>query len=95
MAHPVERLRRIWTPGREVEEVVAKLGPGSELDSMIRHFLHAVVQQNGTQRVQLGSEAFPLENTGTLRWETVHGPGPTPEFRSREVTLWIEQEGGG
>jgi hypothetical protein len=89
---PVEKLRRIWTPGREVEEVVARLDPQTELDSMIRHILHAIVQQHGTVKIDLGSEMDPVLNVGSLRWEIVHGPGPVPEIRRRELTVWIEEE---
>jgi hypothetical protein len=87
--HPVERLRRVWTPGREIEELVHRLDPRTELDSAIRHILHAVVQQHGPQRISLGSELQPLENVGSLRWEIIHGPGPD-EIRQRELTIWIE-----
>ena len=44
---PLERLRRIWTPGREIEELVYNLDPRTELDSMVRDFLHRTVQQRG------------------------------------------------
>jgi hypothetical protein len=87
---PIEKLRRIWTPGREIEELVHNLEPQTELDSMIRHFLHAICQQHGPQRVRLGSEMQPELNFGTLRWEIIHGPGPVEEMREREVTIWIE-----
>lgn len=90
---PIEKLRRIWTPGREVEEVIARLEPQTELDSMIRHILHAIVQQHGPQTIQLGSEVEPIWNSGILRWETIHGPGPEtmPEIRRRELTVWVEE----
>lgn len=90
--HPVEKLRRIWTPGREVEEVIARLEPQTELDSMVRHILHAVIQQHGSCRIDLGSEVQPNLNEGTLRWEIIHGPGPDemPEIRKREISIWIE-----
>lgn len=88
---PIEKLRRIWTPGREVEEIVHALNPQTELDSMIRHLLHAIVQTEGPKTLNLGSEINPNMNTGTLRWEVVHGPGPdVPEARPRQVIIWVE-----
>lgn len=88
---PIEKLRRIWTPGREVEEIVAQLEPQTELDSMIRDLLHRVVQQHGPFTVNFGNEVEPVFNEGTLRWEVIHGPGPD-HLRSRQASIWIENE---
>jgi hypothetical protein len=85
---PVEKLRRIWTPGREVEELVARLEPQSELDSMIRHLLHAICQQKGSMTINL--DDF---NIGTLRWEVIHHEPSPGVVGRREVTIWVEQEG--
>jgi len=87
---PVERLREIWTPDREVAELFADLDPQTELDSLIRHFFHAIIQRQGSVTLDLGSELHPQVNTGQIRWEIVHGPGPTPELRPRQVTIWHE-----
>lgn len=89
---PVEKLRRIWTPGREIEEVVANLDPQTQLDNIIRDTLYAICQQHGPQRITLGSELSPFVIKGVLRWEIVHGPGPEhlPELRHREMTVWVE-----
>jgi predicted P-loop ATPase len=89
---PIEKLRQIWTPGREIEEFIHRLDPQRELDSMVRHILHAIVQQQGPHTIDLGSEIDPVKNHGTLRWEIVHGPGPEdmPEWRRRELTIWVE-----
>jgi len=91
--HPIEKLRRIWTPGSEIEEIIAELEPRSQLDSMVRHILHAICQQHGPQRISLGSEVEPVQNFGSLRWEIIHGPGPDemPEIRTRELTVWVEE----
>jgi hypothetical protein len=91
--HPVEKLRKIWTPGREIEELVAKLDPQTELDSMVRHFLHALIQQHGPRTIELGSSEEPVLNTGVLRWEIIHGPGfdDAPHLRRRQAALWIEE----
>ena len=90
--HPIEKLRRIWTPGREIEEIIVRLDPQTEVDSMIRDFLHRAIQQCGPVVLNLGSEADPIENVGVLRWEIVHGPGfdEHPELRARQVAIWVE-----
>lgn len=81
----IERLRRIWTPGSEVEELVHALNPQTELDSMIRDLLHRTIQQ--TDSVTLDLDAL---NTGTLRWEIVHHELPNGLPGRREVSIWIE-----
>lgn len=90
--NPVEKLRRIWTPGREIEEVVARLDPATYLDSQIRQGFHLVIQQKGPQTIDIGSEIDPVLCAGTLRWEIVHGPGAdeAPELRRRQLAVWIE-----
>lgn len=85
---PIEALRKVWTPGKEIEEIFSELSPGSELDSIVRTLFHAVIQKVGSITVDLGSEKFPYINTGTIRWEEVHGPGPATPMRRREVTIW-------
>jgi hypothetical protein len=90
--HPIEKLRRIWTPGREVEELIHELDPQTQLDSMMRDLLHRTIEQRGPVTLDLGSEAAPVLNTGRLRWEVVHGPGSDehPELRRHEVSVWVE-----
>jgi hypothetical protein len=83
--HPVEKLRRIWTPEREVEEIFANLDPQTELDSMIRDLLHRVVQQKGP--VTLSMDAL---NVGNLRWEIVHHEPMPGVVGGREVSIWVE-----
>ena len=92
MTHPVEKLRRVWTPGREVEEVVARLGPQTQLDSMVRDLLHRTIQQYGPVMLDFGSDTDPVVNTGTLRIEIIHGPGQDelPALRRRQASVWIE-----
>lgn len=87
---PLERLRRIWTPGREIEEVVARLEPATELDSMIRDFLHRVCEQKGSQTLLLEQGGKPVLNTGTLRWEIVHHAPTEQSIGHREITIWVE-----
>jgi NADPH-dependent glutamate synthase beta subunit-like oxidoreductase len=89
-ASPLEKLRRVWTPDREILEVIAALDPRTELDSMLRDWLHRVIEQTGPKTVVLGIGETRVVNTGTLRWEVVHHE-PTPGIPGRrEVTLWIE-----
>ena len=86
----VERLRQIWTPQSEVAELFADLDPRTELDSMIRDFLHRTIQTNGPTTLLLEIEGQPVLNTGTLRWEVIHyEPSPGIPGR-REVSLWVE-----
>lgn len=85
LTHHIEKLRKIWTPESEIEELFADLNPQTELDSMIRHFLHAIVQQTGPKTVSLDEI-----NVGNLRWEIVNYE-PRPGVQGhREVTLWVE-----
>jgi hypothetical protein len=83
MSHtPVEKLRRIWTPEREVEEIFTRLDPGTWLDSIIRDYLHRVIQQKGPVALDLD-----VRNEGTLRWEVVKHDVPGGRT---EVSIWIE-----
>lgn len=89
---PIEKLRRIWTPQREIEEVVGRLNPQSELDSMIRDFVHRIIEQKGPQTLILGFGSEPVLNTGTLRWEIIHHEMPNGVVGRREVSLWVEDK---
>lgn len=89
MSEAVEALREIWTPDKEVVEVSLDTTPQTELDSMIRHILHAVCQQHGSQEIDLGSQLHPVLNTGQLRIEKVVGPGPRAEVRRQQLTVWV------
>jgi hypothetical protein len=89
---PIERLRQLWTPDNELAEMFADLSPGTELDSMLRDWLHKIVARERSITLNLGSEMIPVVNTGTIRFEIVHGPGDRPELRSRQVTIWHEPE---
>lgn len=78
-SNPFEMLRRIWTPGREIEEVIHKLDPSTELDSIIRDFFCRLMEQK-VQKVTLDLDQ---PNTGDLRWEIVmDGSG------RRQVSIW-------
>ena len=84
----VERIRELWTPDREVEQLDVDDAPQTELDSMCRDYLHRAIQQHGPVRLVLEQNGEPVRNTGWLRWEETGVPG------YREVSLWIEDEGG-
>jgi hypothetical protein len=81
LTQPVEKLRQIWTPGREVEEITANLEPGSDLDSQIRDLLHRIIQQRGPVTLDL-----EVKNVGNLRWEVIaHGL-----TGRQEISIWVE-----
>lgn len=87
---PVEKLRRRWSSEREVVETVHALDPATELDSMLRDWLHRICEQHGPQTVKLGVGSDLLPNTGELRFEIVHFE-PSPGVAGvREVSLWVE-----
>lgn len=90
MISPVEKLRKVWTPTREIEEVVHALDPQTELDSQIRDYLHRAVQQFGPMKLLLELRGEPVLNTGSLRFEIVHFAPTENTPGHREVTLWIE-----
>jgi hypothetical protein len=82
---PFEKLRTIWTPERELDEFFTDLSPQTELDSMIRDYLHRVIQQRGP--VILDLDAL---NVGSLRWEIIHHQ-PAPGVKGqRQISLWVE-----
>jgi hypothetical protein len=78
-----EALRQVWTPGSELEEVMLSLEPATQLDSLIRHWLHAILIKEGPKTIDMTKRLV-----GTMHHRTVHGPGPT--FASRESSIWIE-----
>lgn len=85
MTQGVENVRRIWTPREEVEEITARMEPGSELDSIIRDYLHRVVQQRGPFTLDLDTL-----NVGKLRME-ITGFEPVPgRISGSQVALWVE-----
>lgn len=91
MESPVEKLRVAWTPGQEVEEVVAELNPQTELDSMIRDWFFKLIDKLGPQTLILGMGDVPALNEGTLRWEIVHHAPKVGGAGRREVTIWVEK----
>lgn len=79
----VERLRRIWTPEREVDELFTDLSPRDILDSEIREYFSRIVDQQGTIKLDL-TNPVPAFN---IRWEIVH----FAETNRREITIWKEE----
>lgn len=79
--NPVEVLRRIWTPEREVEEISADMQPQTALDSMVRDLLCRVIMQRGPVTLDMDAE-----NRGRLRWEIV----AHETSGRRQVSIWIE-----
>lgn len=78
---PVERLRRIWTPDREIYELADKLEPGSQLDSIVRELFSRTIQRVGSIQLDM---SHPI--TGFVRWEEVRaGPG-------KVVSVWWQPE---
>jgi hypothetical protein len=79
---PVERLRRIWTPEREVYEIIDKIDPGSAVDSVIRELFSRMVKQVGAIQLDVTD---PVD--GFIRWEVVRA-GP----RQHVVSVWWTPE---
>lgn len=90
LTHPVEKLRRIWTPNREIEELTANLDPQTELDSIIRDLLHRTIQQYGPVTLTLEENGRQVMNEGTLRWEIVHHQPAEGIIGRREISVWVE-----
>lgn len=80
---PVERLRRIWTPEREIDEIFSDLSPASALDSQIREWFSRIIDAESTVTIDL-TEPVPPFN---IRWNIVHHE----DSGRREVTIWKEQ----
>jgi len=80
--HPVERLRRIWTPDKELYERADSLDPGTELDSQIRELFSRIVERVGSIELDVTD---PVR--GYIRWEKISGP----DGRSY-VTVWYQEE---
>lgn len=89
--HPVEKLRRIWTPNKEIREFHESLEPRTELDSMVRDFLHRIIQNKGPMTLKLEERGAPIPNTGTLRFEIIHHEPAPGVITGREVSIWIEE----
>lgn len=80
---PVERLREIWTPEREVYEVFDKLEPGTRLDSIVRELFSRTVMHVGEIKLDVTD---PVR--GYVRWEQIN-------FGSRKlISVWWQPEAG-
>ncbi len=78
---PVEKLRQIWTPEREIEQLFSDLSPGTALDDQIREYFCRMVDQVGTITMDI-TDPVPLFD---IRWEVVHTPPPGAR---RKITIW-------
>lgn len=85
MTNILEPIRRLWTPKNDIEEVFRDLSPQTELDSILRDFLHRTIQQRGPVTLDLSSL-----NTGQLRWEVIHHEPQPGIVGGHEVSLWVE-----
>lgn len=83
LVSPIEKLRRIWTPEKEVYELADKLEPSTELDSLIRDFLCRIMEQ----RLHSVTLDMSVSNTGNVRWEIV----THEQSGKQQVTIWWEQ----
>lgn len=79
--HPVERLRQIWTPEREIDEIFSDLSPGTALDSEIRDYFSRIIDREGTITLDITDPVPPFE----IRWEVIHTQPPNAR---RKVTIW-------
>lgn len=80
----VEKVRRIWTPDQEVQELVANLEPQTEVDSIVRDFFCRTVKKVH----DAGKGPLTLDitepNNGNIRWEITQYEGRT------FATVWWE-----
>jgi len=83
MIHPVEKLRRIWTPEREIEQLFSDLSPGTALDAEIRDYFVRIIDKYGSIELDL-TEPVPEFN---VNWNVVH---TLPPNSRRKVTIWKE-----
>lgn len=79
---PVERLRRIWTPDREILERVENLEPQTEVDSIVRELFSRMVKE---QRHVTLSRREPVD--GEIRWEFINRE-IAPGIYEPEVSVW-------
>lgn len=86
MSAVLERLRQIWTPDSDVEEIVRDLDPQTELDSMIRDLLCRIICQKGPMTLDYSGDNPP----GNLRWEIVHHEPRPGIVGRREISIWVE-----
>lgn len=82
---PYERLRRIWTPKREIEELFDNLAPATELDSQIREYFTRIVMKYGTITLDITE---PADERFQVRWEIVHDA-----LGRRQISIWSEPKG--
>jgi hypothetical protein len=69
---PIERLRKVATPDREIEEFFADLSPQTRIDSEIRDLFCRIIEQHGPFTVDM-----ERPNTYKINIEkVVYNPAP-------------------
>jgi len=81
--HPVEALRRIWTPEREIDQLFSDLSPGSALDSEIRDYFCRIIDKYGSIELDITDPVPPF----MVNWNVIH---TEPPYSRRMVTIWKE-----
>lgn len=81
MLSPVEALRRIWTPEREIDQIFSDLSPGTVLDSEVREMFSRIIYELKTIELDITDPVPDFE----IRWEVVHTPPPNPR---RKLAIW-------
>lgn len=77
----IDRVRALWTPNSEVREQVDKMEPATEMDSILRDCLCAIVERERTVTVVMSN------NTGKVNLSRVMLPSGEVQ-----ATLWWEPE---
>ena len=84
MRNPIEALRKVWTPEREIDQLFSDLSPQTALDSEIRDYFSRMILKYGTVTLDI-THPVPQFN---IRWEVIHTQPPNAR---RQVTIWREQ----
>lgn len=66
----INRLRKLWTPRKRVQDMVDDLSPQTELDSMVRDYFTRIVRKTSERGAMV---VLDLEesNPGNVHWEIV------------------------
>ena len=84
---PLEKLRRIWTPEREIDQIFSDLSPQTALDSEIRDYFSRLIDRLGTVTLDVTDPVPEFD----IRWEVINTPPPGSR---RKVTIWKVPRGG-
>lgn len=78
---PFEKLRRIWSPEREIEQLFSNLDPQTALDSQIRDFFSRIIDKIGYLELDITDPVPQFD----IRMEIVNTPPPNSR---RKVSIW-------